>query len=239
MSTISSESLQQFLGATPLCNTEHPGVQRATASVVAGAATDQDAAIKIYHFVRDQIKHAWVPLPQKASETLECKVGDCWPKSILQVAMLRSVSIPARFRWIEYYKRLFQDLVPSAIYETLADPFPFHALAEVYINDRWTLADATFDKQLCPDRARDWDGRTDIIALHPDEISRDLGFTTSFEERQPDIDRFFGGSPTQHNEEPTEGRIDMESELVNIYFEFVRFRNKLDETFQTILEARR
>ncbi len=233
------KSLQCYLEASLLCDLEEPSVQRAAASVAAGAATDQEAAVRIYGFVRDEIKHAWVPAPQKASETLEFRRGDCWPKSILQVAMLRSLGIPSRFRWIEYYKRLFRGIVPDAVYEGLSDPFPFHVLAEVYIDNRWVLADATFDKQLCPDRALAWDGSTDIIALRPDEISRDLGFTTSFEERQPEIRQFFGDSSTGSDVEPARHGIDVESELVNMYFEFVRFRNMLDKACSTILQATR
>jgi transglutaminase-like putative cysteine protease len=234
MNATSGEPLQQFLETSSLCDAEHPSVQRTAASIVTCAANDKEAAIKIYYFVRDEIKHAWSPLPQKASTTLECKVGDCWPKSILQVAMLRAIGIPARYRWIEYHKHLFRDLVPSVIYEKLSDPFPFHVLAEVYINDCWTLADATFDKELCPDRTPNWDGFTNMIALRPDEISRDLGFTASFEERQPEIDAFFGGSPIG----PTDDRIDVESELVNMYFEFIRFRNRVDQTFRSVLQAK-
>jgi len=221
-------------------------VQRAAADLAGDAGTPREAAIRIYYFVRDAIKHHWVPMGQTASVTLRRRVGDCWPKSILQVAMLRAVNIPARFRWLEYHKQLFAGLVPTAVYETLADPFPFHVLAETYIDDRWVRADATFDQDLRPDRAQEWDGITDLLALYPDEISKDLGFTASFEERIPEIERFFGGpsadsdggsgSNSDVHREVGE-KVDVESELVNLYFEFIRFRNRFEQACGNILRT--
>lgn len=239
LNPVGSPNLQQFLEPSTLCDLEHPVVVRTAATLGAGADTPKEVAVRIYEFVRDDIKHHWVPMGQKASCTLERRVGDCWPKSIAQVALLRAAGIPARFRWIEYHKTLFRGLVPTAVYEGLADPFPFHVLAEAYLNDGWVKADATFDRQLRPDRAISWDGCSDAVALHPDEISADLGFTASFEERIPQIELFFGSSSANSGDAPTTEQFDVESEVVNLHFEFVRFRNRFDEALTTVLRMGR
>jgi Transglutaminase-like superfamily len=194
-----------------------------------------EAAKAIYLYVRDEIKHYWVPAGQKASATIATRAGDCWPKAILQVAMLRIAGIPARFRWIEYHKQLFLGFVPPAVYGNLSDPFPFHVLAEAYLANAWVMADATFDSSLRPDRAHDWDGRTNYIALTPDEMSADLGDTATFEERIPQIEQFFGGSPIDIEATQDKKAVDMEGEIVNLYFDFVRFRNRIEETSARLL----
>ncbi len=231
------ESVRRFLQSSKLCDHDNDLVRQTAADLIQEARTPQEAAVKIYYFVRDDIKHEWVPMGQGASATLRSRAGDCWPKSILQVALLRAAGIPARYRWLEYRKHLFAGLVPTAVYKGLADPFPFHVLAEAYLGNRWIKADATFDRILRPDRAMDWDGSTDLIALRPDEITRDLGFTTSFEERLPQIEEFFGGSSGDDGAD-AEDAVDAESILVNLHFDLIRLKNRFDQASEMLLSDR-
>lgn len=232
-----AEPLSSFLGASKLCDIDDALVRSTAQDLASGTETSREAAVRIFSFVRDEVKHEWVPMGQSASATLRSRSGDCWPKSIVQVALLRAAGIPARFRWLEYHKMLFAGLVPAAVYRGLADPFPFHVLAEVFLDDRWVRADATFDRALRPDRAVDWDGHTDTVALLPHEISRDLGFTTDFEERLPEIEAFFGGSDTGEKS-AEDGGIDAESELVNMNFDLIRLQNRLGRFGEVLLGAR-
>lgn len=230
------QRFDEYLRETPSCDIRNPNLQRITSNIIGPADSPGEAAVRIFYFVRDEIKHGWVPAVQRASMTLERKIGDCWPKSILQVAMLRAARIPARFRWIEYHKQLFLGLVPTAVYDTLSDPFPFHVLAEVYLDGRWVKADATFDRYLSPARTRAWDGRSDSICLNSSEISKDRGATASFEDRVPEIEEFFGGPLISASDS---SELDLESEIVNMSFELVRFRNSFEQTCEAIMRFRK
>ena len=180
--------------------------------------TEQECAVAVFGFVRDAVLHAWGP-QQSVSQTLTLLRGDCWAKAALQVALLRHRSIPARFHWFEYRKCLFEGLVPDAVYAGLADPFPFHVAAEVQLAGRWLIADASFDRYLRPERAVAWDGRGHARCLRPHEVVRDLGWTTTFEQRRPDIDAFFAALPATTPEQDR-----AEAQAVNRAFQARRRR---------------
>jgi hypothetical protein len=217
--------IDEFLSPTPLCDFEHEAVVAKVNSMHHEATSTRQLAILVFEFVRDSVRHEWVSTVQSASTTLETRRGDCWPKSILQVALLRAAGIPARFRWFEYRKTAFRKLVPPFVYQRLADPFPFHAAAEVYLDDQWLLADATFDRQLSPARAGDWNGEGHHLVFSADEITRDLGFTASFEQRVPIIDEFFAARGDEAGVGIPE---DVETDIVNMNFELIRLRNRLN-----------
>jgi hypothetical protein len=214
-----------FLCPTPLCDFENSTLVAKVDAMRREATSTRHLAVLIFDFVRDSVRHEWVPSGQSASTTLETRRGDCWPKSILQVALLRGSGIPARFRWFEYRKSAFRELVPTFVYQQLADPFPFHSVAETYLGGQWLLADATFDRQLSPTRAKNWDGEGHQLVFTPDEITRDLGYTSSFEQRVPKIDEFFASRAEVVGTGIPE---DVETDIVNMNFELIRLRNKFN-----------
>jgi len=215
--------LEGFLCPTSLCDSQHAAVVAKADSLHREAASTRHLAVLVFEFVRDSVRHEWVSSAQPASTTLQTRRGDCWPKSILQVALLRASGIPSRFRWFEYRKSAFRELVPTFVYQRLADPFPFHSVAEIYLEGRWLLADATFDRQLSPERAQDWNGDGHRLVFEPYEITRDLGYTASFEQRLPEIEDFF--APGAEDSGIPE---DVETDIVNMNFELIRLRNRLN-----------
>jgi len=94
--------LNLFLRASEPCDSNHPVVKATAAKITEEAETPKDAAIGIFYFVRDKIPLAIVHPWKTASETLKIGRGSCLTKATLQVALLRSVGIPARFRVIEF-----------------------------------------------------------------------------------------------------------------------------------------
>ena len=100
-----------------------------------------DKAKVLYEYVRDEIKHSddvhENMLTKYASEVLKYKHGICFSKSILLVAMLRSVDIPAGFG---YQKLILDD-----------DKYPWlvlHGYVFLYLDSiqKWIKVDARGNK---------------------------------------------------------------------------------------------
>lgn len=58
---------------------------------------------------------------------------------------------------------------------------------EVYIEGRWIMADATFDKALLPD-IEDWNGEDDVCSIEPRAILSDMGAFAFIEEEAGKLD---------------------------------------------------
>lgn len=92
---------------------------------------------RIYHFVRDEVKHSWDAQDPRvtvtASEVLRERVGICWAKSNLLAGLLRAVGFPAGI----CYQRLTLGDTPDTGYAV-------HALNAVYLAalGRWVRLDA-------------------------------------------------------------------------------------------------
>ena len=108
--------LQQYLQPTEFCEPDHPEIQQVTAKVIEGTKTPKEAAIRIYLFVRDEIKFGMTE-PKSSIEVLHDKVGYCWTKPNLQVAMLRAVKIPARYRAETYQPFALTLAMPEEFWE--------------------------------------------------------------------------------------------------------------------------
>lgn len=171
--------MTEYLQATPLCNFDHPTIQAKAAALVVGAQTPQQAAMRIFTFVRDQIKFGLVyPMDETALMTLERGVGQCSAKTNLQVALLRAVRIPARYHLVAVDRACLRGLVPGALYKLFA-PALWHPWAECYLDGRWIGCDTLIDRPLYLSALQqgimdgnliptiDWDGAEDLLILKP------------------------------------------------------------------------
>ncbi len=76
-------------------------IRQKVAELIAEAATPEDKARHIFHFVASEIRYVGLEYgvsgykPHKATEIFKNKYGDCKDQSTLLVAMLREVGIPA------------------------------------------------------------------------------------------------------------------------------------------------
>jgi len=179
--------LQQYLKPTEFCEPDHPEIQKFTAEVIKGDKTPKEAAMKIYLFVRDEIKlHFEGDNPwggQLSIEVLRSKLGECYDKSNLQVAMLRAAKIPARYRFETWLPQLPSVFIPEALWEPVYEVYEMvsenpvsdlvpilftHGLAEAYLDDKWIGCDAWLDKPLQPSAFMfNWDGEHDLSGILP------------------------------------------------------------------------
>ena len=139
--------MDKYLQATRLVDLDASTVRETAVRLVQGAATPREAAIRVYGFCRDEIKFGYnhrddIP----ASKVLRDGYGQCNTKSILLVALLRAVGLPARFHLAQVDKAVQWGVMPSLAYH-FAPGKVTHSWGEVYLNGRWiVLEGAIMDK---------------------------------------------------------------------------------------------
>ncbi len=186
------KELEDFLKPSELCDSDHLLVRETAMNIARKADTPKDAAIEIFYFVRDKILLAFVRPYKAASETLKISKGSCLTKATLQVALLRSIGIPARFRVMEFKGNdptEWEGILPSLATSKMPERW-LHYFAEVYIDDRWVMADATFDKALIP-HIEDWDGKTDVYSIEDRAIISDIGSFASIRQEAKKLDEMY------------------------------------------------
>jgi len=186
------EKLEKYLVASELCDSDNP-IVKATAEKISGTAkTSKETAIKMFYFVRDQVSMAFLDPWKSASETLKLGKGSCLTKASLQVALLRSMGIPARFRIMEFKGNdpdEWEGIMPRFAVSRMPKRW-FHYFCEVHVEDKWIMADATFDKALIPD-IEDWDGDKNVYAIEDKAILSDKGSFVSIEEEAEKLDQLY------------------------------------------------
>ncbi len=142
---------QQYLRPTFFIDCNTPSVMEKSGELTAGILQERDKAVRIFNFVRDQIRYnVYSPRPSpedfKASHVLARKEGYCVQKAVLLVALVRAARIPARLRFAEIRQHLVS---PSFLEKRGSNIFPFHGLADLYIDGRWVKATPTYDSEYC------------------------------------------------------------------------------------------
>jgi hypothetical protein len=154
---------EEYLRPTRFVQSDHPEIVECAKRLSHGLSTGQ-ATKNIYLFVRDQIKWTVEGL-KPAIEVLKSKKGVCFNKASLQIALLRAVGIPARYRLEEVSSLALKPYLPRELYELLPKTV-VHALAEVYLNGQWLGCDATLDASLShPLWKRDWEPGMDLSCI--------------------------------------------------------------------------
>jgi transglutaminase-like putative cysteine protease len=179
----------QYLITTPMCDYNHPLVQETVHRVVAGAQTERDEAVQIFHYVRDTIRFSIAFSKSKASQILKQGYGECITKTNVQVAFLRAVGIPARMRWVLAQAKVLTSLVAPFMLQSMKTEAS-HFWAECYLAGRWISCEAMLDKPLYEGMLKqglitkdqipsiDWDGENDLKILTP-WITSDRGVVSS------------------------------------------------------------
>jgi transglutaminase-like putative cysteine protease len=213
---------RQFLKSSAFCDCGNAEVNSAAKELKKGVKNDRETAMRVFYFVRDELKFGY-PSLGKASDTLRRRYGTCSSKSNVQVALLRSIGIPARFRLqLTEARFLFEGKVPPPFIDEEFSGEITHYLAEVYVDGRWLMADATFDKELDPKRTRDWNGKEHAAILEEREVFRELGTKANIDQVLESRERAWGKMSRREKEM---GRL--KNGVLNSHFELVRLRNKL------------
>jgi transglutaminase-like putative cysteine protease len=127
----------RWLRDTPLLNISHPKLRLTAKKLTDRMGSPAAKAAAIHRSLRGMPFGAVADSVGTTSiQVLKNGRGDCHCKSTLFVAMLRSLDIPARMRFVT----LKPDFLHGVI--DLADTPVEHAVVEVWLNDAWVSTDS-------------------------------------------------------------------------------------------------
>lgn len=194
-----TEDMSQYLRPTELCDWDHPDILKKAREISEGSITQNETALKVFSFVRDEIVFSINDAKSKASQTLRRGSGECGTKTNLHVALLRATGIPARFHLSKCETAPLRGIIPKWLFGRMPE-VASHFWPEVYLSGKWIACEGILDKALYDgllsrnllDRKRipaiDWDGETDLIVLKP-WLVKDRGTTAFYEDIYAMLDR--------------------------------------------------
>lgn len=184
--------LDDYIAATRLCDCDNPWLRRVAQQITGDASTTEEKALRVFFHVRDRIRFGLAYSRSRASRTLKRGYGECGNKTNAQVALLRAVGVPARFRWAQARTEILHHLIANFVYDRMP-PVASHFWCECYLAGRWISCDLLLDKPLYGGMLKqglvtkgrvptiDWDGRSDLVLLKP-WITQDRGELASFDD---------------------------------------------------------
>jgi hypothetical protein len=187
-----TDTMQDYVAATRLCDCDNPWFRKQAKEVIDGASTPEEKALKIFYHVRDHVRFSLAYSRSRASQILKRGYGECGNKTNAQVALLRAVGIPARFRWVQAKTEVLHHLITDLLYNNMP-PVASHFWCECYLNGKWISCELLLDKLLYEGMLReglitkeqvptiDWDGKTDLVLLNP-WITEDRGHLSSYDD---------------------------------------------------------
>lgn len=143
--------MQMYLQPTPFLNSRHPVIVKKAHELCGHLSASSEKARVLYHEVRDgchynMYRTSFNPDDYLASSILAQGEGFCLQKAILLSALARSAGIPARL----CICAIRNHKAPPAAVRIMGDNVFFpHAYNQLYIDDRWVSAAATFDRSIC------------------------------------------------------------------------------------------
>lgn len=145
--TLRDETLDQYLQATPVLNSDHPDVQAFAEKTVNGAADPAEQARRLFYAVRDNIAYDprvpfYLPEHYAASTILKNGRGYCVQKACLLCAVGRAAGIPSRLGFAD----IRNHGASQEIIEMMGcDIFAYHGYTEFLLNGQWIKATPAFD----------------------------------------------------------------------------------------------
>lgn len=162
-----TEDLEVFLRPTPTIESDHPEVV-ALAKRHAAARGEIDAAVRLFHAVRDGIRYDPYAVSVdvdhlKASATLREGRSWCVGKAVLLAACYRALGMPARLGFADVRNHLATARMRTKM---RTDVFYWHGYTSVRLEGRWVKATPAFNLELCQKfglQPLGFDGREDSL----------------------------------------------------------------------------
>jgi len=132
----STDRPQHWITPTRLLDLDDPKLRIQVMRVAQLATSDTQKAVVIHDYIKSLPFGCVAGFDHvPAAAVLKAGRGDCHTKGTLFVAMLRSVGVPARLRFVTLtsaFLRGIIDVTPSTV---------AHAIGEVYLEERWVQTD--------------------------------------------------------------------------------------------------
>lgn len=182
----------EYLAATRLCDHDNSWIKQKAEEIIDGVSSSSEKALRVFLYVRDNIRFGLAYSRSRASKTLKRGYGECGNKTNAQVALLRAAGVPARFRWAQARTEILRHLIPDFVYKHMP-PVASHFWGECCLNGNWISCDLLLDKPLYEGMLErglitanqvptvDWDGKTNLVLLE-EWLTEDRGHVPSFDD---------------------------------------------------------
>lgn len=162
-----------------LIDPDHPAIRATAQSIVEDLKSDREKAIALHDYVRDTIPFGFTRhfYNQRASAVLESRIGYCNTKSTLLKALLHSVGLKARQRFVDIHKDILRGFIDPGT------PYVDHSFLEVYIEGRWVRTDSYIVDKALATRSKQRlieEGRTIGYGVHVNGTSEWDGVNDAF-----------------------------------------------------------
>ena len=160
--------MKEYLKQTAYLDFNSPEIQNIIAEFQTGTLSDVEKANGIYIKIRDGWRYnpyniSVDPSKYRASIISKKEEGHCIDKSILLIAALRAVGIPARLRLAKVTNHIAVERLTARFGSNVLTP---HGMVDVYLNGKWVKATPAFNKELCElnnVEPLEFDGETDSM----------------------------------------------------------------------------
>ena len=130
---------------------ENKAIQDLIAEFKDPSLSDKEKAVGLYLKIRDQWKYNpyHISLARekfKASVIAGKPTGNCVEKSILLIACLRAVGVPARLHLGKVKNHIAVERLTEKFGSNELTP---HGMVNIYLNNKWLKASPAFNKTLC------------------------------------------------------------------------------------------
>ncbi|EDP96718.1 transglutaminase-like domain-containing protein [Kordia algicida OT-1] len=130
---------------------ENEIIQKLIASHKENTTSDKEKAIALYNNVRDNWKYdpysiSFSKENYKASTIAQKETGNCVEKSILLIACLRAVGIPARLHLGKVKNHIAVERLTEKFGSNELTP---HGMVNVFLNNQWLKMSPAFNVSLC------------------------------------------------------------------------------------------
>jgi len=144
------ENFEQYLKPSELYDFNNEIVKEKALEITRDLKTDEEKAIALFYWVRDEIKYTMgLYRPKikdnfKASVTMRRKIGFCVSKSILLSTLSRAIGIPARIHLVDLINHKISQKVINRMGTNIMH---FHGFSELFLNNKWIKLTPSFDKE--------------------------------------------------------------------------------------------
>jgi len=133
---VTARERTEALAVTPDANWNDPAIVKLANDVSAGAKTRRDKITALNHWVYTHLRKTLTSNVTTATQVLDRRAGDCTEHSVLLVALLRALHIPARE-------------VGGVVYDNkILVGFGWHAWVEAEIVGHWVQVDPSWDEPI-------------------------------------------------------------------------------------------
>ncbi|MEM5811106.1 MAG: transglutaminase-like domain-containing protein [Candidatus Aenigmatarchaeota archaeon] len=132
--------MSEYLKPSTYCKSDDPEIKQLALKITRNKKNDKEKAKALFEWVRDKIEYRITKIVgAKKILKRNPKYGSSFDKTNLLIALCRSIGIPARYVLLNCDIKVKKPNVPTRA---------LHYVAEIFVNNRWVIADPTFSKSI-------------------------------------------------------------------------------------------